>query len=158
MQSAADSATSCLANSSLKHSQLKNVTFALVAVSDCLLDSLRYLYTPAHRQRRKRMNEQIKELAEQAGFGIGGGQGCQYTFVKSWAYDGICSEEVERFAELIVGKFVEICNQAILHNEDMLPKFNKPSELYEKLVTHGAIVQAEKLSNEITEYFGVNDE
>jgi hypothetical protein len=61
----------------------------------------------------------------------------------------------QKFAELIISKCVEICNQSILHNEDMLPKFNKPSELYEKLVTHGAIFQAEKLIDGITQYFGV---
>ena len=91
------------------------------------------------------MNERIKELAEQA------------ALLGPSSRVGNAHEATEKFAELIVGKFVEICNQAILHNEDMLPKFNKPSELYEKLVTHGAILQAEKLSNEIKEYFGVEE-
>ena len=94
------------------------------------------------------MNERIKLLAEQAGWGKGETQDdCMQ-----------CSPfDPEEFAQLIVRECVEICNQSILHNEDMLPKFNKPSELYEKLVTHGAIFQAEKLINGIKEYFGVEE-
>jgi hypothetical protein len=93
------------------------------------------------------LNERIKELAEQAGYEL------------AWNTQiDLGHKKMEKFAELIVSKCVEICNQSILHNEDMLPKFNKPSELYEKLVTHGAILQAEKLSDGITQYFGVGDE
>ena len=95
------------------------------------------------------MNERIKDII---------GQNCvgeYYAGILCWRFS---ESQLEKFAELIVRECVEICNQAILHNEDMLPKFNKPSELYEKLVTHGAILQAEKLSDGITQYFGVYDE
>jgi hypothetical protein len=96
------------------------------------------------------MNERIQELWKRAGGHYN--RGNQHT----WPEYTI--DDPEKFAELIVRECVEICNQAILHNEDMLPKFNKPSEMYEKLVTHGAILQAEKLIDGITQYFGVNDE
>jgi hypothetical protein len=95
------------------------------------------------------MNENIKQLAIKANLIAGTPNGFDQTSLT-------LSQQL--FAELIVSKCVEICNQSILHNEDMLPKFNKPSELYEKLVTRGAILQAEKLSDGITQYFGVNDE
>ena len=100
------------------------------------------------------MNERIKQLAVEANL-IHAEQSDISICYEGWNYS---TDNLEKFAELIVGKFVEICNQSILHNEDMLPKFNKPSELYEKLVTHGAILQAEKLSDGITQYFGVYDE
>jgi hypothetical protein len=98
------------------------------------------------------MNERIKLLAEQAGAVFEKTNG-----LNDCPQDSLVGDEIEKFAELIVQECAEICNQSILHNEDMLPKFNKPSELYEKLVTHGAILQAEKLIDGIKEHFGVEE-
>jgi hypothetical protein len=98
------------------------------------------------------MNERIKLLALQAGL--------RFTQLMSNPMVPVVDgkeTDLEKFAELIVLECAEICNQSILHNEDMLPKFNKPSELYEKLVTHGAILQAEKLIDGIKEHFGVEE-
>ena len=53
------------------------------------------------------MNELIKQLAERAGFGIGGGPPNQYIFAES--YDGICDEEVEIFTQLIVQECLNQC-------------------------------------------------
>ena len=49
----------------------------------------------------------------------------------------------EKFAELIVRECIDICNQAILQNQDTLSKLNE-DELAEKMVIHGSINQAQK--------------
>jgi hypothetical protein len=42
----------------------------------------------------------------------------------------------EKFAELIVAECIDICNQAILQNQDTLSKLNT-DELAEKMIIHG---------------------
>ena len=59
-----------------------------------------------------------------------------------------------KFAELIVRECVDICNQAVLQNQDTLSKLGD-DELAEKMITHGAITQAQKLGEGIKEHFGV---
>ena len=59
-----------------------------------------------------------------------------------------------KFAELIVKECVDICNQAILQNQDTLSKLGV-DELAEKMVIHGSINQAQKLGKGIKQHFGV---
>ena len=63
-------------------------------------------------------------------------------------------EGLDLFAELIVKECVDICNQAILQNQDTLSKLNT-DELAEKMIIHGSINQAQKLGNGIKQHFGV---
>ena len=91
------------------------------------------------------MNERIFKLALQAGyekdmFGVG-----------HWDMP-----ECKKFAELIVKECVDICNQAILQNQDTLSKLNT-DELAEKMIIHGSINQAQKLGKGIKEHFGVEE-
>ena len=62
----------------------------------------------------------------------------------------------KKFAELIVRECVDICNQAILQNQDTLSKLGV-DELAEKMVIHGSINQAQKLGKGIKEHFGVEE-
>ena len=62
----------------------------------------------------------------------------------------------EKFAELIVKECIDICNQAILQNQDTLSKLGV-DELAEKMVIHGSINQAQKLGKGIKEHFGVEE-
>ena len=59
-------------------------------------------------------------------------------------------------AELIIEECIDICNQAILQNQDTLSKLNV-DELAEKMVIHGSINQAQKLGKGIKEHFGVKE-
>ena len=62
----------------------------------------------------------------------------------------------EKFAELIVRECDDICNQAILQNQDTLSKLNV-DELAEKMIIHGSINQAQKLGKGIKQHFGVEE-
>ena len=62
----------------------------------------------------------------------------------------------EKFAELIVKECIDICNQAILQNQDTLSKLNV-DELAEKMIIHGSINQAQKLGKGIKQHFGVEE-
>ena len=64
--------------------------------------------------------------------------------------------DYKKFAELIVQECVDICNQAILQNQDTLSKLNE-DELAEKMVIHGSINQAQKLGKGIKQHFGVEE-
>jgi hypothetical protein len=91
------------------------------------------------------MNERIKELMKEANKDITLGK-------PFWP---ALEEFSEKFAELIVRECVDICNQAILQNQDTLSKLNE-DELAEKMAIHGAILQAQKLGNGINEQFGLD--
>ena len=88
------------------------------------------------------MNERIRQLAEQA-----------YLYQED---DNFLTAALEHFAELIVRECVDICNQAILQNQDTLSKLNT-DELAEKMIIHGSINQAQKLGKGIKEHFGVEE-
>ena len=95
------------------------------------------------------MNERIRELAEQAGL--------RFTQLMSNPMVPVVDgkeTDLEKFAELIVKECVDICNQAILQNQDTLSKLGV-DELAEKMVIHGSINQAQKLGKGIKEHFGV---
>ena len=62
----------------------------------------------------------------------------------------------EKFAELIAKECIDICNQAILQNQDTLSKLGV-DELAEKMIIHGSINQAQKLGKGIKEHFGVEE-
>ena len=91
------------------------------------------------------MNERIRQLAEESGI------------TDNNLSDGNMSHnDLKKFAELIVGECIDICNQAILQNQDTLSKLNI-DELAEKMVIHGSINQAQKLGKGIKEHFGVEE-
>jgi len=83
------------------------------------------------------MNERIKLLAEQAGFGIAG----EPEYIHAWlGFDGICTEEIEKFAELIVRECRDIVEQDMkLAHIQMIPltleKYAN-SRLKEKIKQH----------------------
>ena len=97
------------------------------------------------------MNEKIKQLAEQAEIDYD----LRPEIARAPVWIGT-DEELEKFAELIVRECVDICNQAILQNQDTLSKLNI-DELAEKMVIHGSINQAQKLGKGIKEHFGVKE-
>ena len=51
------------------------------------------------------MIKQIRELAGQAGFGIAG----EPEYIYAVDYDGICSDELQKFAILLVREVLNIC-------------------------------------------------
>jgi hypothetical protein len=73
-----------------------------------------------------KMNERIKQLAEQAGFGIAGDP----EYIHATDYDGICTNELEKFAELIVRECVQVC----LSQRDPANLNYKPSERFAEAV------------------------
>ena len=95
------------------------------------------------------MNERIRQLAGQALDRV-----VPYTWTRL-DYDEIQRLQ-EYFAELIVRECVDICNQAILQNQDTLSKLGV-DELAEKMIIHGSINQAQKLGKGIKEHFGVEE-
>ena len=62
----------------------------------------------------------------------------------------------QKLAELIVRECINICNQAILQNQDTLSNLIT-YDLAEKMIIHGAINQAQKLGKGIKEHFGVEE-
>ena len=94
------------------------------------------------------MNEQLKELAKHAGI--------IFESSKQNRVHSVSTETLEKFAELIVKECVDICNQAILQNQDTLSKL-KTDELAEQMIIHGSIYQAQKLGKGIKEHFGVEE-
>lgn len=89
------------------------------------------------------MNQKIRELMEQTVISIDG-----HTFGKTHIPD----EFTEKFAELMVREFVEICNKAIMQNQETVAKVDS---IPEKMIAHGAASQAYKLGEVVIEYFGV---
>ena len=94
------------------------------------------------------MNEKIKQLWDNS----------IEEFSKQHQYATIMLPEPlrEKFSELIVRECVDICNQAILQNQDTLSKLGV-DELAEKMIIHGSINQAQKLGKGIKEHFGVEE-
>ena len=97
------------------------------------------------------MNEKIKKFSEQA---------IHYAASRPMPElkdrDLYLDNLFEKFAELIVRECVDICNQAILQNQDTLSKLGV-DELAEKMVIHGSINQAQKLGKGIKQHFGVEE-
>ena len=98
------------------------------------------------------MNEKIKQLAVDAGIGFTLWDDSGREMIDNYTPE----EYLEKFAELIVRECVDICNQAILQNQDTLSKLDI-DELAEKMVIHGSINQAQKLGKGIKEHFGVEE-
>ena len=83
------------------------------------------------------MNERIRELAEQV-YG-------------SAHYDDF------KFAELIVRECIGLCDQAVEENKRTFYTVNETQEVGPALVAKGSQVQAEKLSQQIKQHFGVEE-
>ena len=98
------------------------------------------------------MNERIKQLALDAGIEFVLWDDSGRPMIANYTPE----EQLAEFAELIVQECVDICNQAILQNQDTLSKLNE-DELAEKMVIHGSINQAQKLGKGIKEHFGVEE-
>ena len=98
------------------------------------------------------MNEKIKQLALDAGIGFTLWDDSGREMIDNYTPE----EQLAKFAELIVKECVDICNQAILQNQDTLSKLGV-DELAEKMVIHGSINQAQKLGKGIKEHFGVEE-
>jgi hypothetical protein len=96
------------------------------------------------------MNEKIRLLFEQAHIQPPVERSGQFAFTPPKTFSP------EKFAELIVKECADICNQAILQNQDTLSKL-ETDELAEKMIIHGSINQAQKLGKGITEHFGVEE-
>ena len=94
------------------------------------------------------MNERIQQLAEQASntttsYYDGRGNVTQTVFDK------------EKFAELVVKDFYDICNQAWAFNEQ--EKAKEGASQAEQLVFAGAMAQCQKMKENIEQQFGVKE-
>ena len=90
------------------------------------------------------MNERIKELAEQAGMVIVNDEFSTY------------GRFAEKFAQLIVGECVGLCDQAAEENARTFYTVTETREIGPALVAKGSQLQAEKLSQQIKQYFGID--
>ena len=82
------------------------------------------------------MNERIRELAEQV-------------------YGSQVTNQEQKFAELIVRDFYDICNQAWAFNEQ--EKAKEGASQAEQLVFAGAMAQCQKMKENIEQQFGVTE-
>ena len=100
------------------------------------------------------MNEKIKELQKAAGIQVVRTlmREDENTEVKLM----LTESQLEKFVELIVRECADICNQAMLQNQDTLSKLGD-DELAEKMIIHGSINQSQKLDKGIKEHFGVKE-
>jgi hypothetical protein len=93
------------------------------------------------------MNEKIKELAKQAGF--------QYIKDEGIGWAGNYNASLPKFAKLIVKECVGLCDQAAEENAKTFYTVTETKEVGPALVAKGSQVQAEKLSKQIKQHFGV---
>jgi hypothetical protein len=63
----------------------------------------------------------------------------------------------EKFAELIVGECVGLCDKAAEENARTFYTVTETQEVGPALVSKGSQVQAEKLSRQIKQHFGVEE-
>jgi hypothetical protein len=100
------------------------------------------------------MNERIKLLAEQAGFyfydlhDIDGQDLGETIEADKWT-------AAEKFVELMVKDFYDICNQAWAFNER--EKAKEGATHAEQLVFAGAMAQCQKMKENIEQQFGVKE-
>jgi len=98
------------------------------------------------------MNERIRELADEAK---------QYCFEQSQKrlapedYMPYSDMYDKKFAELIVRECIGLCDQAVEENKRTFYTVNETQEVGPALVAKGSQVQAEKLSQQIKQHFGV---
>ena len=97
------------------------------------------------------MNQRIRELAEQAGFHPE--DNYDHT---NWHAAGH-NPVFEKFAELIVKKCAGLCDKAAEENARTFYTVTETQEVGPALVSKGSQVQAEKLSRQIKQHFGVAD-
>ena len=97
------------------------------------------------------MNERIKGLAEQAGVSTTDhGRG---PFID----DDVSLGDLERFAELIVKECTGLCDRAAEESARTFCAVTETQEMGPALVAKGSQIQAEKLSRQIREHFGVGE-
>jgi len=66
-------------------------------------------------------------------------------------------EFIERFARLIVGECAGLCDQAAEENARTFYTVTETREIGPALVSKGSQLQAEKLSHQIKQHFGVDE-
>jgi hypothetical protein len=93
------------------------------------------------------MNDRIRELAAQAGF--------QYIQDEGIGWAGNYNASLPKFAKLIVKECVGLCDQAAEENAKTFYTVTETKEVGPALVAKGSQVQAEKLSKQIKQHFGV---
>jgi hypothetical protein len=86
------------------------------------------------------MNKRIQALAEQ----------CYHRYSEHHI-------DLEKFAELIVQECIGLCDQAVEENKRTFYTVNETQEVGPALVAKGCQVQAEKLSKQIKQHFGVEE-
>jgi hypothetical protein len=100
------------------------------------------------------MNERIKLLAEQAGYYL-------YDLTETHESKTVETDSIdewitlEKFAELLVKDFYDICNQAWAFNER--EKAKEGATHAEQLVFAGAMAQCQKMKENIEQQFGVKE-
>ncbi len=99
------------------------------------------------------MNERIRELAEQAGLKV---ESWMTNPPKPFQILG-SAEQFEKFAELIVRECVGLCDQATEENARTFYTVTETQEVAPALVAKGSQAQAEKLSRQIKQHFGVEE-
>jgi hypothetical protein len=88
------------------------------------------------------MNQRIRELHSQC---------------KVCDKDTVLYFDYEKFAELIVRECVGLCDQAAEENARTFYTVTETQEVGPALVAKGSQVQAEKLSKQIKQHFGVKE-
>ena len=94
------------------------------------------------------MGSLIQTLAEQAKSSIPEGTLSVSEWIESYN---------KKFAELIVGECVGLCDKAAEENARTFYTVTETQEVGPALVSKGSQVQAEKLSRQIKEHFGVEE-
>ena len=99
------------------------------------------------------MNERIRELAVEAKieFTYDPTEKPIRAFVECW------EDELEKFAELLIRECVGLCDKAAEENARTFYTVTETQEVGPALVSKGSQVQAEKLSRQIKQHFGVEE-
>ena len=95
------------------------------------------------------MNQRIRKLAIDAG-----AHGLKMSTI---GLSLLGEEQIEKFAELIVQECIGLCDQAVEENKRTFYTVNETQEVGPALVAKGCQVQAEKLSKQIKQHFGVEE-
>lgn len=98
------------------------------------------------------MNERIRELFKRAG-GKTSARNLASNPVQVVETHELWDDRIEKFAELLVKDFYNMCDQAWTHNEKEHSKNDiSPAE---KLIYAGAMAQCQKMKENIKERFGI---
>ena len=102
------------------------------------------------------MNERIKELVKQAG-GHFSTHNLMSNPVQHRESIELWDDKIEKFALLIVQECAGLCSQAAEENARTFYAVSETKEVGPALVAKGSQVQAEKLTKQIKQHFGVEE-